>query len=368
MKILLVGISTRPLAQSAARLGHQVISLDLFGDSDQPAGAQVHALVRDLGEPPELTFLAKAARRFAPLADRVVVESGLENELLLLEVCPPEKRWGNSSQAVQSARDPSRLHQLLQGTGMRLPQTISPGDPLPSGGRYLLKDMNHSGGRGIRAWDGKTPPVEREVLQRFVEGDLASACFLADGRRARLLGLTRQYAGEPGLGAPPYAWCGNAAPWGTPEIQGIVGQALAALVAGCGLRGLNGIDFIVQDGVPWLLEVNPRPPASFELFERLLEGNAFTWHVEACEGRLSVLSALPPSPAWAKGILYARQDVTVGDTRGWGSQGAADIPHPGESIPAGAPICTLLAQGRDAAAAWQKILHNADGWRQDKGL
>ena len=91
----------------------------------------MHALVRDLGEPPELTSLAKAARRFAPLADRVVVESGLENEPLLLEVCPPEKRWGNSSQAVQFARNPSHLRQLLQGTGMRLPETISPGDPLP---------------------------------------------------------------------------------------------------------------------------------------------------------------------------------------------------------------------------------------------
>ena len=368
MKVLLVGISTRPLAQSAARLGHQVISLDFFGDSDQPAGAEVHALVRDLGEPPELTSLAKAARRFAPLADRVVVESGLENEPLLLEVCPPEKRWGNSSQSVYAVRDPSRLRQLLQGTGMRLPETISPGEALPSGGRYLLKDMNHSGGRGIREWDGVTPPVEREVLQRFVEGDLASACFLADGRQAHLLGLTRQYAGEPGLGAPPYAWCGNAAPWGTPELQGIVGQALAALVEGCGLRGLNGIDFIVQEGVPWLLEVNPRPPASFELFERLLEGNAFEWHVEACEGRLSDLPTLPPSRTWAKGILYARRDISVGETRGWATQGAADIPHPGESIPAGAPICTLLAQGSDAAAAWQKILDKAQEWRQEKGL
>ena len=117
-----------------------------------------------------------------------------------------------------------------------------------------------------------------------------------------------------------------------------------------------------------MLEVNPRPPASLELFERLLEGNAFAWHVEACEGRLPALPVLPPSPAWAKGILYARQDISVGDTHSWATQGAADIPHPGESIPAGAPICTLLAQGSDAAAAWQKILDKAQEWRQEKGL
>jgi predicted ATP-grasp superfamily ATP-dependent carboligase len=211
-------------------------------------------------------------------------------------------------------------------------------------------------GWGDAAW-------EAELLQRFVVGDLASACFVADGRRARLLGLTRQYAGESGLGAPSFAWCGNVAPWGGPELEAIIERAVNALVQGCGLRGLNGIDFIVQEGVSWLLEVNPRPPASFELFERLLDVNAFQLHVDSCEGRLPDPPGKVCGAAWGKGILYAREDLTVGDTRSWSQQGAADIPHPGEQIPSGAPICTLFAQGKDAADCWQRVLDKAHGWR-----
>ena len=368
MKILLVGISTRALAQSAARLGHQIISLDFFGDADQPVEAEVHALMRDLGEPPELTSLAEAARRFVPLVDRVVVEAGLENEPNLLNICPDEKCWGNSRETVAAARNPVRLGRILSTTGMHIPETILPGERLPLEGHYLLKDMNHSGGRGISEWDGTSPPMERQVLQHFVDGDLASACFVANGKGARLLGITRQYAGESSLGAPPFAWCGNAAPWGDLELQRVVVQAIETLVEGCGLCGLNGIDFIVQEGVPHLLEVNPRPPASFELFERILGVNAFHLHTEGCEGRLPEIPALTGRGAWAKGILYAIQDVTVGDTRGWAAEGAADIPHPGEFIPAGSPICTLLAEGRQAADAWQKVLLKADEWRQEKGL
>lgn len=147
MKILLVGISTRALAQSASAAGYEIISLDFFGDSDQPAGAEVLSLVRDLGQPPELIALAHSARNFLPRVDRVVVEAGLENEPALLEFCPSDKRWGNSAETVTRVRDPNQIRKVLQGTGMHLPEVICPGEALPAGGHYLVKDSAHSGGR-----------------------------------------------------------------------------------------------------------------------------------------------------------------------------------------------------------------------------
>ena len=363
MKVLLVGISTRALARSAAAAGYEIISLDFFGDCDQPVGAEVHSLVRDLGQPPELFALARSARNFIPRVDRVIVEAGLENEPALLELCSSKKRWGNSAEAVVRVRDLDQVRDALLGTGMRLPEVIHPGDALPARGHYLVKDTSHSGGMGVREWDATAPPLGREVLQRFIEGELASACFVADGRQVRLLGLTRQYAGEPGLGAPTYAWCGNVAPWGTLELERLILNAIATLTASFGLVGLNGIDFIVQDGVPFLLEVNPRPPASFELFERLLGVNAFQLHVEACQKQLPVsLPSVSTSLAWGKGIIYAQEDLHMGDTRSWATNDISDIPHPGEQIPAGAPICTIFAKGKDAVGCWGAVLAKARRW------
>ncbi len=46
-------------------------------------------------------------------------------------------------------------------------------------------------------------------------------------------------------------------------------SALASAVTGeFGLVGVNGIDFIVRDGIPYAIEVNPRWCASMELVER----------------------------------------------------------------------------------------------------
>ena len=44
MKVLLVGIVTREMAQSAVAAGYDVISPDYFGDSDQPTSAKVYSL------------------------------------------------------------------------------------------------------------------------------------------------------------------------------------------------------------------------------------------------------------------------------------------------------------------------------------
>jgi uncharacterized protein len=38
------------------------------------------------------------------------------------------------------------------------------------------------------------------------------------------------------------------------------------------------------------------------------------------------------------------------DTRDWPDRGIRDVPHPGEPIAAGRPVCTLVATGRSPEA------------------
>jgi predicted ATP-grasp superfamily ATP-dependent carboligase len=47
VRILVVGLSTRAIAESAVRGGHRVVTLDYFGDRDQRALVENHALLRD---------------------------------------------------------------------------------------------------------------------------------------------------------------------------------------------------------------------------------------------------------------------------------------------------------------------------------
>jgi predicted ATP-grasp superfamily ATP-dependent carboligase len=65
-----------------------------------------------------------------------------------------------------------------------------------------------------------------------------------------------------------------------------------------------------------------------------------------------------------KAIVFARRDVVVGDTSAWLDRPAdleiRDIPHPGERIAAGRPVCTVLAGGSDSTVCHAALVRGAE--------
>ena len=62
-----------------------------------------------------------------------------------------------------------------------------------------------------------------------------------------------------------------------------------------------------------------------------------------------------------RNVVFARRDVVTGDTRAWlADQDVRDVPHPGERIRAGQPVCTVFAEARDAAACTTALVRRAD--------
>jgi predicted ATP-grasp superfamily ATP-dependent carboligase len=123
-----------------------------------------------------------------------------------------------------------------------------------------------------------------------------------------------------------------------------------------GLVGLNGIDFIAREGVPYPIEVNPRYSASMELVERCSGASLFELHAQACRGTLPDLPMPRASCVSGKAVLFARRAIELGETRHWLESGAiADIPHPGERIGRGRPICTVFAHGRTSDECLRRL-------------
>ena len=64
-------------------------------------------------------------------------------------------------------------------------------------------------------------------------------------------------------------------------------------------------------------------------------------------------------------MLYAPRDVRAPDTRDWAARGIRDVPHPGEPIAAGHPVCTLLATGRSPEAVLAELEARAAALRSE---
>lgn len=353
--VLLVGVSTRAMCQSAVNAGYGVISLDYFADSDQPASVEKYSLARDFHLPLSISNLITAARELLPKVQVVIPCVGLESFQGLV-TDPKITVWGNDPHAAALVRDFSILKKILPGTGVQIPLTLTSENDLPKNGRWLVKDLTHNGGTGVSRWRPGGQCRSTEIIQEYFDGDLCSAAFLADGRQARLMGLTRQYSGRKEVGAKGFLWCGNAAPLIDKGLFTNIENAANELTSFCGLRGWNGIDFIVRQGIPYLIEVNPRWSGSIELFERVYGFNAFDMHRQSCEGSLPMYSMDVLDRFWAKGIVYSRKKLMIKDPAQWPKALYADIPHPGEVILHGYPVCTILAESETLDASWQAVL------------
>lgn len=363
---MIVGVSTRAFAESAVRAGYRCRTVDAFGDLDQKAMVENVALVRDKGREYHAAAAVALARDLPGVAAYV---ANLENHPTAVRRLATGRRLlGNEPAVLAYVRDPFALAAALCARGIRVPLTLSAAEAgrADPGHAWLRKPVRGGGGSGVGAWRPGLPLRPGTIVQERLEGTPGSIAFAADGRRAVVLGISRQLIGDAAFGASGYRYAGSIFPFASDDAdaRSVAEQAAAiaeAVTAAFGLRGVNGVDFVARDGALHVLEVNPRYTASMELIERASGLSIFEAHVAALGGELPAPRAPAPG-AHGKAIVFARRDVVVGDTRRWlARDDVRDVPFPGERIRRGRPVCTVFARAADAHACYAGLVAAARG-------
>jgi uncharacterized protein len=368
--VLICGVSTRAAAESAARAGFAVTSIDGYADLDQHPSVRALSLPRDFERPLTPYAAARASRSIQ--CDAVTYLSSFENYPgAVRRLADGRALWGNAPDVLARVRNPLLVAAALGGRGLAVPDVRLASDVHDgnAAGEWMIKPLRSGGGRHVQRWSGR---VRRNAyLQQRIDGVPASVVFVASGRKAVALGVSRQLIGEEPFGADGYRYCGSIL--GADAIEGRAGQGvterlctMANLVAETfDLIGANGIDVIVNGGVPYPIEINPRWSSSMELVERAFDLSVFGAHAAACaRGELppfDLAEALAPAGAVGKAIVFARHDAVAGDTSGWlDDPSIRDVPHPGECIVAGQPVCTVLAATTDARSCYATLVSRAE--------
>ncbi len=315
--------------------------VDLFADCDTHACARSAARICPGPQGFDRESLCAAIERVGA-SDRiagVVAGSGFEQDPTLLDALPAgAELLGNAAEIVRSVKEPAIFFGALSRLGIPYPETRS--SPAGDSRGWLRKRIGGSGGMHVLPLeaDGQCPPGY--FLQRAVAGRVHSVVFAANGRRAEIVGYNAIWQ-EPGR----FTYRGAIADRSLPaRVRTDLAEVIPELSAAFGLRGLCGADFIVDDDERWtLLEINPRPTASFELHER--DGGLFTVHVGACRGRLPVRTSAQEIAAVR--VLYAPHALRT--PQPW-PRWSRDRPAPGTRVRAGEPICTVHAAGCEPGA------------------
>lgn len=348
---LIIAQSGRALAASAARANIKTHVIDRFADEDTRCNALSTRVVSGniMGLCADELLDALDDYTDKPLTG-VVIGSGLESIPELLDVINERiPLLGNLSDCVNICKDPVRFFALLDSFGVPHPEIrLSPADYTRG---WLIKYIGGSGGQHIRCSVQTIEQSSDQYFQKYIHGRSISMVFIANGKQLQVIGLNETWTRAPEF----YDFCYTGAVT-LPEIDNRVftklSEIASVLVKQLGLTGLCGIDVIIDaDGECQVLEINPRPPATFELHERGV--SLFHAHIMACRGHLI---PLPPGDAKSCGheILFTPVNFHVPEIV-W-PDWVVDRPAHGLRIASGEPICTILAAANTPDETRTKLL------------
>lgn len=327
--LLVIANSARMLAQMAKRVGFHVLVIDVFADVDTQHFALDYQCVTDLSIQQLAPVLDYFSQRYGVV--RAIYGSGFEqypDSLFYLQT--RLTLLGNSAENFVRLHDKADFFAVLHNLNIPHPETrfTSP----ESTENWLIKPIQGQGGVGIER-ASLVSNCNLIYWQKYQQGANHSLLFLADGKKARIIGFNSQWT----MGEFLFAGIINYCP--LPKKHRLQLQDwLNKLIPEFQLCGINSLDFIHANGQNYLLEINPRLSASLQLYD----ARYLLKHINLN------LKKLPKQHDYTGyQIVYAVQDVQIPPAYNW-SKNYADLPSAGAFIRTGQPICSIITQQKQA--------------------
>lgn len=361
--ILVIGFDTRNIVCSARRAGYKVCSIDAFRDLDLQECAYASSLLecRTAQELRELeTSKIKAQTdAFGIEFDAIVLGSGME---MLDYSCFSCTVLASSPDNVRKASNKKYLSKRLEALGIAHPNCYSPDEIEAIEYPVIVKPVSGGGGIFNRIARnkqelmsvledffrldqnrlGKDFVEELVVIQDFLEGTPSSVSLLSTKNEALSVAVNEQLIGIPWLSRLPFAYCGNITPFKNKQADEM--ETLAEeIVLDFKLLGSNGVDFLVTENGPIVLEINPRFQGSLDTVEKAMNINLFEAHAGCFRDKLP---SKPKANCFAaRGIIYSDRELFIDEKlmdvilREKG----ADIPSKGMKIEPDWPLTSLFS-------------------------
>ncbi len=372
---LIIAQSARMLVQSIGRGGWQPIALDLFADLDtQSACLAWYRVPSQDGrfDPKALVEVIQTVlAEHRPQA--WLYGSGFDtfSNLIgwLAQRCP---LFGNRAEVARICTRPQEFFPLLDRLAIPYPEIswTAPADPNPASvnGRgqsgWLVK-RGGEGGRGVSVYRGE---CSDGYYQRRLSGRVYTLVFLAGAGRVWWYGFNTLYQ-EDYNARFPFLFAGaiNRAYLPAGVAEEVVDYA-RRLSRALDLRGLNGLDFMLDGEVPKVLELNPRPGAALGLWDTAWPWGLMAAQVQVCRGEK--VWGFVPVPVKGFRIVFARHEIWIPPGWRWPAW-CADLTPPETIVVAGGKVCSVTVFGSSVArvevqlevrAAWirRQLLNQPD--------
>lgn len=357
--VLVVGANTRPVACSLNQAGYNVYSSDYFGCEDiKPCVKEFRSILKSTPHESTGFFsekfsqdkLQEIADEFIDDVDHIICCSGADPKQF-----PKTKVLGNRN--ISNVENKYKLYKTLKKrfSGLiKVPETyfvdsleeaheIVMDQPMK---KFLIKPIHGNGGVGIINFTSQVTTMDFNgvLLQEIVDGPNISASVISNVDEARTILINWQLIGKKSLGQlENYGYCGNITPYNGMDQKSIDNLKTISedIILKLGLIGSNGLDIIIKDNDPYLIEINPRIQGSFEVAELSLGINMAQTHINACND--SLIEIPKPKCFAMKQVVFAMERSLIGDVN---QPGIYDLPTKNTIIEKGEPVATVINSGK----------------------
>ncbi|MCK4494029.1 MAG: ATP-grasp domain-containing protein, partial [Methylococcales bacterium] len=249
---------------------------------------------------------------------------------------------GNSSKVFNALQNKPLFFRRLQHLNISFPNVIFTLENNIHKNKitnYLIKPFDSLGGLNIQAINinnSNNLCHPRHYYQKHIEGQSMSVLFVADGKQAIIIGFNQQWTVENS-----FLFSGVINHVELPVFhQKKLYSWISKLTLSYKLQGLCSLDFIFYKNKCYVLEINPRPPASKQLYEKYLLKN----HYLACLGQLGKVTIPQYKTYTAYQIIYATTKIKIPSQMKWPKY-CCSLPQKNTIINKGQPICSMILNG-----------------------
>ena len=408
--LLLMGIDTRPMVNSALKLDYKTFSISYFKTVDfKVPYAEKHVLdqesVISCGRfeenysPEKLLELSKDflfQNHDEDEIDKIVLTTGINTKNFSGEF-KKFRKIVRGNKNTESVENKFKFYNKLKNK-FNVPLTFQPSDVCElneilqqyTNNQFILKPLQGSGGLGIFLLNNESShelkqlneicqniSLENYILQEYIEGTNVSSSVLSSHDDIKNL-INSRLITEHDLGNDSYEYSGNILPLDensfkmfngyrteidADELNDEMRNTSEDLIKEFDLIGSNGVDYILdKNGELKVIEINPRFQGTYELVENSLGINLLDAHIKACEGE--IIDIPNPKQYSIKKIIYARKQVNIGNLN---IPNVYDIPYEGVKIEKDQPLVTIISSNEDlktaindAKIAEDKVYENID--------
>ena len=347
MRLLVVGVNTRPIVNSAKRLGFEVCSVSYYNPEDLNADKKIY-LIDDYNhghfkENYNEEKLLKAAELFVDEVEGILITSGIfENKN---SKTPDWDVIGNPPKKIKRMSNKYDVIKRLENLGYNVPVTYLAKN-YSQLEKYLdelitaiLKPISGSGGIGItKISSSMIEIVDVESLKELniniefpilVQEYINSESFSASFIDSSFITFNKQII-ENNM------YVGNITPYTLNDKKYNLSKIVddfKEVIEVFELNGMNGIDFMFKNDEVCIIEINPRILGTFETIEKSAGVNLVKHIIEG--------KPVNVSERFIKRIVFAKERIIAKIKK---KPFVYDIPKYNAVIEKNEPIATVIAK------------------------